>query len=366
MVFFYGKSLNGINAWLSGRTNDDIPLHKEGGHLIPPEGKIISIGGNVLMDAAFYANFKELDTMAGPFNPVEWIETRMGIDPNDFRPHLKNKRIGIVNMNELPVKVYQFLKAELPNVEFVDITESIAKLRSIKSDEEIETVRAAAHCHDRVFSALPYMVRPDRIEGDVVKEFRRRFYDLSSAGQDSSRTVFAELTSAPDGRAAAKEPILYPGRSLCLGDRVNIRMNAICYNAYYAGEGRCCVLGDACDQTKKAWNAIVKAQDAAAGVLMPGKTIREAANAANNSLEADGFSRDASAFIYGVGTNAAQAPMLYGVGEDWTLEAGTTLIVAPRVYIDGQDDYCCMDTYLITKDGCERITASDRSLIELH
>ena len=74
-------------------------------------------------------------------------------------------RIGLVGINQkfgmgMPYAHYESLVAELPDLEPVDVTREFARLREVKSEDEVEWLRKAAEFTDRTIYALRDEVRP--------------------------------------------------------------------------------------------------------------------------------------------------------------------------------------------------------------
>ena len=165
---------------------------------------------------------------------------------------------------------------------------------------------------------------------------------------------------------AVAEPLEYPGRVLGMGDRVNIKVNASMAEGWHVSLGRCYVLGQADEETKKCWDLAVKAQKAAADYLKPGVTISAVMSEVNeNILKKSGFPEDKSNWIYGVGNAWAEYPMAVPGWRDIRLCEGMVLAVGPNVRPEGKDAYCCLDIYRITDNGAVRLGDSSQGLREL-
>jgi Xaa-Pro aminopeptidase len=58
----------------------------------------------------------------------------------------KPKTIGIVEKNLFPLSFYEYMKEKLTNVKFVDATDMVEDIRSVKSEEEINLMQKRARC----------------------------------------------------------------------------------------------------------------------------------------------------------------------------------------------------------------------------
>lgn len=95
----------------------------------------------------------------GGYNPAETVAARLraiGVG---------KRRVGLAGVNAtfamgMPYQHYRDLRAALPGLELIDVTAEFARLRAVKSDEEITWLRKAAAFTDRAIEALREQVRP--------------------------------------------------------------------------------------------------------------------------------------------------------------------------------------------------------------
>lgn len=280
----------------------------------------------------------------------------------------ENRKLGLVNPDDLRDEFYEHIVKYVPDTEFIDVTDEANALKAEKCEGDIEIERIAARKLDNLFYGMNAFIVPGRSERDLMVE-------LLSAGQSTAAPIGNILTdwlnidiaSAPDGGESAEMPAKFPGKLISIGDRVNIRLIAALEKGYSAGLGRCFTLGEASEETKKYWSLAIGAQDAAASAIKPGAAIADAVKAAKAFYAENELEFDDSNWIFGLGLNFAMAefPMAIPFWEDMPLKEGMFLCIAPKVKPEGKDAYCCMDTYLVTKDGCERLTKFRREIVEL-
>lgn len=107
--------------------------------------------------------------------PVEWG----GYDPADTIARrlralgAERGRLGLVGVNAtfgvgMPYQHYEALRAALPDVRLLDVTQDFGALRAVKSDEELRWLRRAAEYTDRAIDALRDAVRPGLREYELV------------------------------------------------------------------------------------------------------------------------------------------------------------------------------------------------------
>ena len=360
------RCAEGYTAWLTGRPMPDIPFNREGGYIVPADGTPVDVSSDTLVTEDYLRNYRKLDeTVTVPAkNPL--FRVAIGWYIPDIAECLSSgdARVGVVHLNYMTAALYDFLHDGIDGLELVDVSQEMALLRAERTDFELEYARYSARSIDRVFSTLPYLLRPGRLESEVAADVRKRVYDLGAGGQDTGRMADVQLISESQTKAPEVEPILYPGKRLECGDTVNVCLRAISVNDLYAALGRLYVLGEAEADTRTLWNHVIAAQDAAAGALCAGAKLEDAASALAAYCEKYGLKLCQENPLYGIGYVIGEIPVLYTTSGRAPLKAGMILAVAPTLsYPGGRHRYRCMDTYLIEEGGAVRLTQTPRELI---
>ena len=368
VLVIVNRCAEGYTAWLTGRPMPDIPFNRSGGFIVPADGTPVDVDSDTLVTEEYLRNYRKLDeTVTVPAkNPL--FRAAIGWYVPDIARCLTpgDKRVAVVHLNDMTASLYDFIRDGIEGLSLVDVSAEMALLRAERTTFEMEYSAYSARSADRVFSALPYLLRPGRLESEISADLRKRVYDLGAGGQDTGRMADVRLISAPQDQAAQAGPILYPGRRLALGDAVNVCLRAISVNDLYAALGRLYVLGEIEADTRTLWNHAVAAQDAAAGALCPGASLEDAAAALEAYCEKNSLILCPENPLYGIGYVIGEAPVLYTVSGRAPLKTGMILAVAPTVSFPGDTRrYCCMDTYRIDEGGATRLTRTSRELTRL-
>lgn len=278
--------------------------------------------------------------------------------------------LGIVNPECLLQITRSQIQERFPALRYVDVTAEFLAAKARKCPEEAQGALKAAGIYDRAFSLAPWLLRAEQTEAQTAAELRNRLgalgAEVTELSEDQNASMIISLTSAPDGGESVSEPLLYPGRRLCVGDRVNLGVNGYLAGGYAAALGRCYVLGRACEETRRCWDLAIQAQSMTAELLRPGTTIASAvAQTTRGLLEKNGFSSMGANCVYGIGCSRAEAPRYVDASRDMPLEEGMTLVIAPKLTLPGKDPYCCMDMFRVTESGCTRLSRTSRELVEL-
>ena len=135
-------------------------------------------------------------------------------------------RVGLVGVSHvwtmgMPWQHYLRLQELLPELELVDATPAFARLRAVKSEEEVERLRGAAELSDLAIGALVEAARPGVSEVELVAiaedAYRRR-------GGTARITFLRSMAmDAPNGCLPAQNP---SGRRLERGDVILTEFSA--------------------------------------------------------------------------------------------------------------------------------------------
>lgn len=366
-ILFLRPLKEGYDLWLTGRTEKEAQVSYLDKALLAVAGgeKILSIATPKLIEAG--AEDPWLTHAAPGEATTPYYINSLGYYGDYFRAMLEqNHRLGLVNGNKLSVKVKNFIQKYAPDVEFVDVGRPVHILKAVKSAEEIDLVRSDCRDLDHVFAAMGTVLRSGMSERDAVYAIRKKLLERGASGWDySSQCLDVKMTSAQDGASTLKEPLLYPGHVLEMGDRVNIKVNASMANGFSVPLGRSYILGDASSEAKDCWKLAVHVQKAAAEAMKPGATLKEVIDKGNAILKESGFAEDHSNWIYGIGHAWSEYPMAVPGWWDVPLEEGMVLAVGPNVKPAGKDPYCCQDAYVITAEGSVRLGRYGQELKEL-
>jgi len=354
----------GYYQWLTGACISERPSEEV--IVVPPEGRMIMSLTSRLFSDEEQARYRKLDDHKSQDFRDDYTDNVPALHYRYVADHLgPGKKAGFVFLDAIRKNMRDYLFGSIPGLSLVDLTAGMERLKAIKSGEEIAIIEAVAGLHDRLFATAACAIRSGRLESEVVRELRARAYQMGSGGEDVTRTVVVDLSSSPEGDKASVEPLAYPGRRLAHGDRINLFVRCIGYDDYYGALGRCFVIGQPSEETRRLWALAVGAQDAAVGALRTGNRIADAMSAANAYLVENGIEPDESAFVYGMGYLIGEAPCPGTPSADMALEAGMTLAVAPRVSARGMDPFRCADLFLVTPGGARRLTAFPRKLVVL-
>ncbi len=139
----------------------------------------------------------------GGYDPAATVAARMK------RTGLAGSRIGLVGVNRkfgmgMPYAHYLSLRSEMPELEVVDVTAEFARLREVKSEEEIEWLSRAAEFTDRTVRALQEQVRPGLPEYSLLDIIEGAY--RGSGGMPHIAFLRSMAMDDPNGCLPAQNP----------------------------------------------------------------------------------------------------------------------------------------------------------------
>lgn len=364
LLLIVSPAQEGDRYWLTGANPPE--RLSEGGVFVPKEGPVVSVHGGRLAPPGENLEKDWSRGIGGGDALYSCVMDQDGFDIGLIRQLLQGgRRLGIVHPEALRLDLRTYLVTNLPQLELSDCTEPYERCKLEKSPEEIDLLRRAAAMLDKVMGAATAEIRPMMLERDVVNNLRHAAYLTGCGGPDNEVSSPVRLTSNRDGAPVEQEPLLYPGRMISEGDRVNVQMYAVGDSNVYGGISRSFVTGTVQESTKRLWETALQAQTLAAGLLKPGVTLAQVRGKVNDFLVQQGCLADDSNFLHGIFHTPGQRPRLYDPSMDWPLPDHSVLMIEPAACDGVTDPVRCGDMFLITASGAQRLSRFPQELIEL-
>lgn len=226
----------------------------------------------------------------------------------------------------------------------------VARLREVKSAEEIARMRRAAALGCRLFDGVLEHIRPGNTELAVALELE---YAARQAGADamSFETIVASgaRSALPHGRATAQK---LPRRGFVTLDF------GVVLDGYCSDMTRTVHLGRPNPQARGVYDAVLEAQEAAVAAVGPGVTCTAVDAAARDVLKraklAKYFSHSTG---HGVGLEIHEGPRI-AAGVEQVLEPGMVITIEPGAYLPDEFGVRIEDMVLVTERGGTVLTAA--------
>jgi Xaa-Pro dipeptidase len=274
---------------------------------------------------------------------------------------LAGARIGI-EMDYLPAGDFAKLQAALPNARFEGNEALLARLRQLKTQDEITLLRRLSRIADQSITDALAAVKTGDTEMDIAAHMTRNIYMLGAEHFKLMIVATGERSQLPN--VGPSERKLQP-RDVC---RVEI-FSVIA--GYQAGVCRTAVVQEPPPNAEKIWQNLVECKYLLMDMIKPGASCRHIYEAFLRKLSE--LNLPPISFVgHGIGLHLHEDPYIGNTPEigktgDATLEAGMVLGVEPLCYQTGYGyGMQNKDMMLVTESGCELLSDyanTDRLLV---
>jgi len=257
------------------------------------------------------------------------------------------RRVGYEG--SLDAKRFEAFRAALPQAEWVDISDIINEMRSVKSPAEQQALRRAVRANDTVFARVRGQLRDGMREWDVRNIIRREM-DIVGQGEAFDTIVCAGRNSAechhhPDGTVLRKDrPVLID---------MGVKLDHYCSDMT-----RSFCLGAAPPFYREIHRIVQDANRKAIKAIRPGRACADIDAVARKHIAAAGYGKYFDHSLgHALGMEVHETPSFAPSGKG-VLKPGMVLTVEPGIYFPGRFGIRIEDVILVTPDGCEVLTTS--------
>ncbi|MBR6563342.1 MAG: aminopeptidase P family protein [Clostridia bacterium] len=320
---------------------------------------IVSENETALLTDSRYIEAAENDKKAGKLSSdvnAYLFKSGLYADIAEYFAGVNAKRVA-VDPALITVRQLDILKERCEGVEFGYVSDICLNYRRVKTPEEIAKIKHAQSITDAAFTHILGFINEGRTELEVAAELE---YFMRSHGANGlafeTIAVSGVNSSLPHG----------------VPTEAKLTKNAFFtmdYGAKYAGYcsdmTRTVVLGKADEEMKRIYNTVLTAQSEAMKHIRAGISGIDADKIARDVITDAGYGKYFGHSLgHSLGLEIHELPSASPKSKD-TLVAGNIVTVEPGIYIPGVGGVRIENMVLVTEDGCENLTESDRSLIEL-
>lgn len=324
-----------------------------------------------------------------PLEAIDPLRSLSGLGPALADTGLEpGARIGF-ELDVIPARAYLGYRRRLESFELVDASASIARVRAVKSTEDIEAMRRAAAQVDAAVRAAAQIVRPGIPESQAALELEAVLRAEGHQGLMRYRgfnqeMFYGQVLAGPSGAVAgySDSPLCGPGPNptlgkgsgsyvLAAGDPVIIDLVGA-LDGWLADQTRTIFLRPAPDDLLAAHAHAVEILRVMETELRPGAVPSQLFELAEQMAQEAGLGEhfmgsgpDRVRFLgHGVGMEVDEMPVL-APGFDEPLVAGNVVAIEPKFVFAGRGAVGIENTYAITETGQEPITYAPEEPLEL-
>jgi Xaa-Pro aminopeptidase len=264
---------------------------------------------------------------------------------------LARARIGI-ELDYLPASEFEKLRAALPGATFIPNQQIIARLRQIKTPDEIALLRRLSRIADQSITDALRAVQAGDTEMDLAGHLTRNVYSLGAEQFKLLIVATGERSQLPN-----VGPSL---RKLETGDVCRVEIFSV-ISGYQAGVCRTAVVQKAPPHAERIWKHLVDCKYELLDRIKPGASCREIYERFIRKL--DELKLPPISFVgHGIGLFLHEDPYLgktpeIGRDGDAQLEAGMVLGVEPLCYQTGHGyGMQLKDMLLVNDTGSEMLS----------
>ncbi|MDA8097012.1 MAG: Xaa-Pro peptidase family protein [Clostridia bacterium] len=294
------------------------------------------------------------------------------------RGHATPARLGL-EFDVLSVATYLYYQRLFPEAQMVDCWGIIRKLRTIKSEFELEALIKAGRQMDAAFSRIPELLEEGATEVELAGRFEAAARALGHQGMVRWRGsdvgvwwgglltgVNSTIPGFFDGVCAGPglDPSFSFGPSfkrLAAGEPVLVDYAGV-FGGYTVDCSRIFVIGSLPAEMERAQEVALSIQDAVLHECVPGVVLGHLYDFARRMAEEAGLGRHFMGYDHqvrfighGVGLELNEMPLL-AQGVEGTLEVGMVLALEPKFVFPGQGMVGIENTVAVTAQGVQRLT----------
>jgi Xaa-Pro aminopeptidase len=264
--------------------------------------------------------------------------------------------LGYEQRLNMPLDDFEKLRRELPKTQFEDASEIFWKLRMIKSEAEIKSIRKACEIASEAIEKTLEDVRKGMTEREIGKML---YIHMMELGAD--RPGVAAICAGPDSYERESqlptESIISPGNELFID-------TGCVYNEYWSDMSRAATLGKPSEKQKEMHNLFQEATEKHIEMVRPGVKASDIVKSCLDYVRRKGLKTwGVGRMGHGIGLDFTEPPSIT-LNDTTSLEEGMVLTIEPGT-ITPYGVFCTEDVIVVRKDGSEMLTTAPRELQEI-
>ena len=264
------------------------------------------------------------------------------------RVRLAGRRIGFES--SIPYARYRALRQlGESSAKFIDVADDLLALRAVKTQDEVERLRAAERLTCDIWREASAAFRPGMTERDMARIVRRLMVEKGDG--EAFPTIVCVGANAAECHHEPDDTV-WNGRDGVLVD-LGVKLNGVCSDLTRNLQPK---RRDAL--YRRVFALVEAANRAAIAAARPGMTAKALDKVARDVIAKGGFGKCFGHSLgHGVGLEIHEAPTVSKRGT-MTLRPGMVFTIEPGIYLEGRLGVRIEDLVLLTESGCEVLSHS--------
>ncbi len=351
------QRIEAIRQWISQEKVDAVLLNKPANRFYAT-GFTGSAGTVVITPDELYmiTDFRYKSQVQEQSPDFTYLEIDKHETAIKYINNLGFKRVGIEE-EFISYSLAMSYEDQIPGIELVPMKSQLTKIRSVKSAEEVASVKKAAALADEGWDMIQKKVRPGVSEKELALELEV-YMRKKGANDVSFKFIVASGTRSALPHGIASDKLIEAG-DFVVFDYGNL------VNGYCSDMTRTLVVGQATDQQKEIYDTVLKAQIASLEAVKPGITGTELDLIARDIITEAGYGDYFGHGLgHGVGIEIHELPHVNHLGTE-PLIPGNIITIEPGIYLPELGGVRIEDLVLVTENGYEVLSHSDKALVQI-
>jgi len=275
---------------------------------------------------------------------------------SDLIKEIKIKKLGFES-NNITYQVFQKIEESILDVELVPISKFLEGMRTVKSKEEIDLIKRAASISDKAFSIIISEIEFGMKERDIANRLDFILRDIG-ADKVSFDTIIASGIMSSMPHATASNKVINDG------DMIKMDFGSV-VDGYHSDMTRMVVVGKPTNKQKNIFDIVLEAQIKALNAVRPEVKCKDLDKIARDIITEKGYGEYfLHGLGHGVGLDIHESPTLTKNSEE-ILKESMIITIEPGIYIPGFGGVRIEDLVLVTEDGYEILSITEKRLYEI-
>jgi len=267
--------------------------------------------------------------------------------------------VGLLGTAAMSFALVDYLKrGKISKAKFMDASDMVDRIKSVKSEEELTLIRRTAAMQDAAMEAVFNAIRPGMRDLEVAAIAEQLGHDLGS-----EQGLFL-CSSAPLGVSATFGNRHLQNRVIQPGDQYTLLVENNGAGGFYTELGRTCVLGKASQEMKDEFTFVLEAQKFVIDLLRPGASSKDIFEAYNAFMRDNGRPEEKRLHCHGQGYDMVERPLIR-FDETMPIQQNMNIVVHPA-YVTARTFSWVCDNFLVGEKGIgEKLHKFPQKIFEL-